>query len=138
MRPPRQHDASNPPPLALEQVPGRFAVCRLSPDEPVPAWALNARGLVSITRSDRELSIVAEEALVPPGTKAERGFVALRIAGTLDFNFVGVIARLTGALADAGVPVFVISSFETDYLLVKAEHQDRAIEALVRAAGIIM
>ncbi|MHC4947832.1 MAG: ACT domain-containing protein [Planctomycetota bacterium] len=122
--------------LALEWLPGRYAVCRLDPAAPVPAWAAPAGGLSSVTRTDRELSIVADEKRVPADVAAERGFVALRVAGTLDFALTGVLSTLTGALADAGVPVFVVSTFETDVLLVKAGRREDAVRALGQVADV--
>ena len=118
--------------LSLEWVAGRFAVCRLGAEESVPDWALasGSSGLVSVTRTDRELSIVAAEERVPASTRAERGWVALRVVGTLDFGLVGVLSRLTGALAAAGVSVFAVSTYDTDILLVKATDSDRALSAL--------
>ena len=118
--------------LSLEWVPGRFAVCRFGADEAVPDWALasGSSGLLSVTRTERELSIVADEDRVPASTCAERGWVALRVAGTLDFGLVGVLSVLTGALAAAGVSVFAVSTYDTDILLVKATDSQRAIEAL--------
>ncbi len=118
--------------LSLEWVPGRFAVCRLGADEAVPDWALasGSPGLLSVTRTDRELSIVAGEDRVPASTRAEGGWVALRVGGTLDFGLVGVLSRLTGALAGAGVSVFAVSTYDTDILLVKAKDSQRAVEAL--------
>ena len=118
--------------LSLEWVPGRFAVCRFGADEAVPDWALASAssGLLSVTRTERELSIVADEDRVPASTCAERGWVALRVAGTLDFGLVGVLSVLTGALAAAGVSVFAVSTYDTDILLVKATDSQRAIEAL--------
>jgi len=140
----------------LERLPGRYAVGRLDPGEPIPEWASPERAgpspapvtpdhrnspyLFNVTRTDRELSIVIEESLVPPeppGTKIERGFVALRIAGTLEFSQVGIIAMLTAALAAAEIPVFVISTFETDYVLVNSDDEHAAINALQRA-GVAM
>ncbi len=118
--------------LSLEWVPGRFAVCRLGADEAVPDWALasGSPGLLSVTHTDRELSIVAGKDRVPASTRAERGWVALRVGGTLDFGLVGVLSRLTGALATAGVSVFAVSTYDTDILLVKATDSARALEAL--------
>ncbi len=118
--------------LSLEWVSGRFAVCRLGADEAVPDWALasGTQGLLSITRTDRELSIVADEDRVPVSTRAERGWVALRVGGTLDFGLVGVLSMLTGALAAAGVSVFAVSTYDTDILLFKATDSERALEAL--------
>ncbi len=124
--------------LGLEWIPGTFAVCRLGADEAVPGWAVDdgppeasgASGFLSITRTDRELSIVVGEDRVPTDVRAERGWVALRVSGTLDFGLVGILSRLAGALADAGVPLFAVSTYDTDILLVKAKDKGRAVEAL--------
>ena len=121
--------------LGLEWMPGTFAVCRLGAEEAVPGWAVGdgprgASGFVSITRTDRELSIVVGEDRVPTDVRAERGWAALRVSGTLDFELVGILSRLTGALADAGVSVFAVSTYDTDILLVKAKDAGRAVEAL--------
>jgi uncharacterized protein len=124
--------------LQLEWLPGRYAVCRLNPDQPIPAWA-NQSGdisLLSITRTDRELSIVIDQARVPQDVKAQRDFVALRIVGVLDFSLIGILAKLTTALADAGVSVFVISTFETDVLLVAASSVNEAVRALGTVATL--
>ena len=126
--------------LCLEWIPGSFAVCRLDPCDEVPGWAAVAgdgdSALLCITRTDRELSIVAASAVVPDGVRAERGWVALRVAGTLDFGLVGVLSMLTGALATAGVPVFVVSTYETDVVLVKSVDAQRAVEALALVADV--
>ena len=124
--------------LSLEWIPGSFAVCRLDPGDAVPEWASGAGDsvLLCITRTDRELSIVAPSAVVPDGVRAERGWVALRVAGTLDFGLVGVLSGLTGALAAASVPVFVVSTYETDILLVKSSDAQRAVEALASVADV--
>ncbi len=124
--------------LGLEWIPGSFAVCRLDAGEKVPDWA-SGRGdssLLCITRTDRELSIVAPSAVVPDGVRAERGWVALRVAGTLDFGLVGVLSMLTGALASVGVAVFVVSTYETDVVLVKSVDAQRAVEALASVADV--
>ena len=92
--------------------------------------------LLSITRTAGELSIVAAEEAVPDSVKAERGWVAMRIAGTLDFSLIGILSRLTAALAEANVPVFVISTHDTDILLVRAGDAGRAVEALSTVADI--
>lgn len=138
--------------LGLEWLPGRYAVCRLPADAAAPMWAeigdhspagdetRHHSSFISITRTDRELSIVLDESRLPrdldQSVKVERGFVALRIAGTLDFSAVGILAKLTAPLAAANVPVFVISTFETDALMVRADDQQRAIAALGRSAEI--
>ncbi len=128
--------------LGLEWIPGSFAVCRLDPCDQVPGWASGTgdgdgdSALLCITRTDRELSIVAPSTAVPDGVRAERGWVALRVAGTLDFGLVGVLSVLTGALASAGVPVFVVSTYESDIVLVKSVDAQRAVEALASVADV--
>jgi putative acetyltransferase len=119
--------------LPLLTVPGRFAVCRLRPDDPVPAWA-TARVFCSITRTLDELSVVCPEDVVPPDVRSEKGWRCLRVAGTIDFSAIGVLASLVAPLAQAGVSVFAISSFDTDYLLVKEDAFAAACAAL-RDAG---
>lgn len=119
--------------LPLVLLDGRLAVCRLGPAEPVPAWA-STGGLVSHTRSAEELSVVCPEEVVHGGVRSERGWRCLRVAGTLDFSLVGVLASLLGPLAAAGVAVFVISTFDTDHVLVREADLGRAVTAL-RQAG---
>lgn len=121
--------------LVLELEPDRFAVCRLDPGATRPAWlASSSPVLRSVTRTATELSIVCSEAAVPAAVRAERGFRALRVRGTLDFALVGVLSSLLAPLAAAGVSVFVLSTFDTDWLLVRENALDRALAAL-RAAG---
>lgn len=111
---------------------GAFAVCRLGPGEPVPTWL--GEGLFSITRTADELSIVCRDDVVPEGLRTERGWRCLRVAGKLDFSLVGVLASLLVPLAQAGVSVFALSTFDTDYVLVRAADVQRSIGAL-RGAG---
>jgi hypothetical protein len=118
--------------LALVVLPGAFAVCRLAPDSPLPDWA--AGPLLSVTRTADEVSVVCPEGAMPGGVRAERGWRCLRVVGTLDFALVGVLAALLVPLATAGVSVFALSTFETDYLMVRQGDLGKAAEAL-RAAG---
>jgi len=119
--------------LTIVEVPGRFAVCRLSPDAAVPAWA-TVTEFVSLTRTRDELSIVCAEGSVPAGTQCERGYAALRVAGTLAPEMVGVLVSIASPLAAAGIPILAIGTFDTDYVLVRAADLERAREAL-RGAG---
>jgi hypothetical protein len=120
-------------PLKLLDVAGRFAVCKLPPDSAVPMWA-TAGDVFSVTRTGDELSVVCRQELVPAGAHAEAGWRCLRVAGAMPFTLVGVLASLTAPIARAGVGVFALSTFDTDYLLVKAERFSEAVAAL-RAAG---
>lgn len=110
---------------------GTFAVCRLAADHPLPTWATGGP-FVSITRTTDELSVVCREEAIPEGVRCERGWRCLRVAGILDFSLVGVLASLLGPLAEAGISVFAVATFDTDYLLVKQEKQELAIEVLQR------
>lgn len=122
------------PRLDLKLMDGRMAVCRLAPDGDLPVWALRAGGFSSVTRTSDEWSVVCSEEVIPPGVQCERGWRILQVAGPLDFGLVGILASIAGPLADAGVSVFVLSTYDTDYVMVKAESVDQAARAL-EAAG---
>jgi len=121
--------------LRLTTLDGRLAVCRLGADEAVPPWATG--GLVSVTRTVRELSIVCSADAVPAGVTAERDWRALEVAGPLGFELTGVIAALAGPLADRSVPAFAISTYDTDYLLVRGPTLPLARATLVAAGHIV-
>ncbi len=124
------------PPLTLLGVAGRFAVCKLPPGSAIPAWATEG-DVLSITRTPEELSAVCRQELVPAGTQAEVGWRCLRVAGAMPFTLVGVLASLTAPIAKAGVGVFAVSTFDTDYLLVNEADFPAAVAAL-RAAGHVV
>jgi hypothetical protein len=117
-------------------LPGRLTVARLPGTEAVPAWADGA-GFVSITRRQGELSIVCADERVPAEVRAERGWRALEVEGPIDFQVVGLLHGLTGPLAQAGISVFAVATFDTDVLLVREEALPRAVEVL-RAAGVVV
>ncbi|OAI40482.1 amino acid-binding protein [Planctomycetaceae bacterium SCGC AG-212-D15] len=114
---------------------GIFSICRLDPNAPLPSWASGS--FLSITRSPDELSIVCPAAVVPDGVGCERGWRCLKVQGPFDFSVVGVVASIIGPLAEAGVSVFVVSTFDTDYLLVKQERLERAVEVLRKAGHTV-
>ena len=118
----------------LSLLDGRFAVARLAGSAPMPAAPPTA-ALWSVTRTADELSLVCDEALVPAGARVESGWRVFALQGPIPFDQTGVIAGLTAPLAAAGIPVFVLSTFDTDYLLVRDGHVDRAREALTNVAG---
>lgn len=123
-------------PLTLSILPGPLAICRLAPAEPIPAWALLG-GFFSVTRTADELSIVCPQERVPPQVQAERGWRALKVTGPLDFALTGILAGLSGVLAGAGISLFAISTYDTDYVLVKIEKLEGARAALANAGYII-
>jgi hypothetical protein len=119
-------------------LPEALAVCRLGPDAPIPDWALSGP-FFSVTRTPQELSIVCSEAFLPAnssGFGVERGFRAFQVAGPLDFALTGLLSALLAPLARAGIPVFVLSTFDTDLILVRREHAERATEALGEVATV--
>jgi hypothetical protein len=111
----------------------RLSICRLESDNGLPAW-LPTGGFLSITRTADELSIVCEERYVPDGVQSERGWVGLKVQGPIDFSQVGVLASLAKPLAESGVSIFAISTYDTDYLLVRGRDLEQSV-ALLAAAG---
>ncbi len=114
-------------------LPGKFAVCRLSPDSAIPEWA-SGRNVFSITRTTDELSIVSVEELVPPEIQAEKGWACLQLQGPFPFEMTGVLAAVLNPLAAAGIGIFAISTFDTDYILIKEDSLHTA-EAALRQTG---
>lgn len=122
--------------LTLLVLPGELAVVRLPPDAHVPPWAFTAApgALWSMTRTDEEVSLVRAAEAVPSDARAERGWRSLRIAGTIDFGLTGVLASVLAPLGEAGISIFAVSTYDTDYILVREHALEAAIDAL-RAAG---
>jgi len=108
-----------------------LSICRLERNALIPEWALNDK-FFSITRTAEELSVVCPQDQVPPGILKQDGWKALQVEGPLDFSLTGVLASLTEPLAKEGISVFAISTYDTDYLLVKKELLERAIKILVK------
>jgi hypothetical protein len=123
--------------LTLELVAGSYAVARLDAADPVPGWA-GAGLFVSITRTDAELSVVCPQEAVPAAVPAERGWRCLRVRGPLGFGMTGILASLAGPLAASGVSIFVVSTYDTDYLMLQERDLDRGIDALSRAGHTVV
>ena len=115
--------------LTLSVLPYHLAVCRLDPAAALPAWVLELP-FWSVTRTADELSLVLPEENVLPDWKNEKGWRSLMVRGPLDFSLVGILAALAAALAAAGIPIFALSTFDTDYLLVKEQDLVHAVEVL--------
>lgn len=116
--------------LTLSIMFGAFAVCRLPAQEPIPSWAVNG-SFFSMTRTADELSVVCEDHLVPPGVPCERPWRALAIEGPLPFALTGILLAVAAPLADAGVSIFAVSTYDTDYVLVRDEQFEQAHTALI-------
>jgi len=120
------------PPLQLALLTEDFSIHRLHPEAEIPDGLLD-RPWVFVSRTSKELSIVCPAECGIEADEVSTPWRALEVAGPLDFSLVGILATLTETLADDGVSVFAISTFDTDYLLMTADQTDRGIEALKRA-----
>jgi uncharacterized protein len=118
--------------LKFSLVAGKFAVCRLAADAAIPEWALRG-ALQSVSRSSEELSIVCLAESVPAGIQANAPWSCFKIAGPIPFEQVGVLAAFIRPLAERGISIFAISTFDTDYVLVKDEFTGAAMQALQQA-----
>jgi uncharacterized protein len=121
--------------MTLSVLPDTYAVCRLAPTDTIPLWALNG-DFFSITRTSDELSLVMAQSVVPIDfiREIERDWRILKVEGPLDFSLVGILASLTEPLANAKISIFAISTYDTDYILVKNNNLGVAI-AVLEAAG---
>lgn len=123
-------DGLPPDRFVIRQLPDRLAVVRLEPTAQIPPWACSGP-LCAAVRTADELSIVCDESAVPPETLAERGWVAFMLEGPLPFSMIGVLSSLLQPLAAKGISVFVLSTYDTDCVLVKAEQAMQARTVLL-------
>ena len=119
--------------LSLTVLPERLAICRLPPEEALPERPPHAR-FWSVTHTEEELSIVLPEEYSPAGSRAETGWRGLKVEGPLDFDTPGILAPLALPLAKAGISIFALSTYDTDYILVPEGNLEQAKEVL-RAEG---
>lgn len=122
--------------LSLAMLDNLYTVCRLAPEANIPQW-LPAAGLVSVTRTAEELSIVCPSDAVPESIEAERDFHALKIEGPLDFDLTGILLAVAAPLAEAHISIFTLSTYDTDYVLVRKSNLDNAVRVLKRAGHAI-
>lgn len=119
--------------LRLTVLPGEFSICRMAADAPIPAWA-EGGPFVSITRTADELSIVCPTERVPAGMVADAGWRCLKVEGPFDLtSATGVLASIAAPLAEAGISLFALATYDTDYVLVHAADMERVRVALVEA-----
>jgi len=121
--------------MELQRLELDFTVCKIDSIEQVDF----SRGFVFLSKTDDEISLVSESAYIPPGTIAfEAGWKALKISGILDFEMIGVIAKISKILAEAAIGIFVVSTFNTDYIFLKAEYFERGLQALIYNGYVII
>ena len=120
--------------MELKRLPYELTVCTV---ESLAGVDLGS-GFFFVGKTDEEISLVCETCSVPAQTLArEDGWRAFRIEGVLDFSLVGILSKLSGVLAESGIGIFAVSTYNTDYILVKGENFDRAAEALAAAGYAI-
>ena len=115
--------------MKIKVMPQALTVCKVGEVRDIDL----SRPFYFIGQTDEELSLVCETEYAPEHTLArEDGWRGFRIEGTLDFSLIGILAKLSGTLADEGIGIFAVSTYNTDYILVKAGNLDRAVDALRR------
>ncbi|HSU16482.1 ACT domain-containing protein [Longimicrobium sp.] len=134
MRRRKKRDA--PPPLTLTLLDDTFAVSRLPADAVVPVWAWTGE-VACVTRTRDELSIVCRADLVPAEVLTETGWRCLRVKGPLSFALTGVFARIAQPLANAGISLFAVMTYDTDYVMVKQAQLAEAVHALMAAGHTV-
>ncbi len=115
--------------MQLTQLPGDYAVARSGPAAPVPEGVLSGTGFRSVSRTEDELSVVAPTQEITGMDIVDRGWTAFKVHGPFAFDVTGVVAGLSTTIADAGIGIFVVSTYDTDYILVKSEHARKAADA---------
>jgi len=119
--------------LKFRQFPGLYAIIRLDPNSPIPDWVTRA-DFTSITRTADELSVVSPAENIPPHIEPKLRWICLKLEGPFPFSQTGVLLSFIAPLSNNGIPIFAISTYDTDYVLIEQEHADRAIY-LLRHAG---
>lgn len=116
--------------LTMRLLDEKYGVCRLDKNELIPEWAQNS-DFFSITKTSDELSIVCSQDSIPDDIKCEKDWRILKVEGPLDFSLVGILASISAVLAKARISIFAISTYDTDYILVKNNDIDKAIASLI-------
>ncbi len=117
--------------LKLRLLEGCFGVCRLQPSQPIPEWALSSK-LYSITKTLEELSVVCSLEIIPGDVACEGDWRMLKIEGPLDFSLVGILSAISTVLAKQEISIFAISTYDTDYILIKDHNTHKAVMALTK------
>jgi uncharacterized protein len=114
----------------------RLAICRLGPADDLPA-AVHGASFYSVTRTEEETSLVIPEELVPPGCRCDCGWRAFKVAGPLDLALTGILNSISAPLARAGIALFALSTYDTDYVLVREKDMETASQVLSKAGHLV-
>jgi hypothetical protein len=124
------------PTIKLRQLQGLYAIARLQPSDPIPAWADGA-GFVSVGRTDEELSVVCLQQRIPDNVRKDLGWGCFKFEGPFAFDETGIMLSVVRPLSENDIGVFVVSTFDTDHLLLKTENIERSKQLLIAAGHII-
>jgi hypothetical protein len=123
--------------LVLRVHPQPLSVVRLAGDAPPPPWLFAGPGIAAAVRRGDELGGVCATERVPPGTQREDGWVALEVQGPLDFALTGILLAIAAPLAEVGVSIYALSTYDTDVVLVRGAALDDAVGALTAAGHVV-
>ncbi len=116
--------------MELKKIPYDLTVCKVADTATIDL----SGEFYFIGKTDEELSLVIPTDAVPAETtERDDGWRAFRIQGVLDFSLIGILSKISGLLADAGIGIFAVSTFNTDYILVKKENFEKALGVLADA-----
>lgn len=122
--------------LTMKLLKEKFGVCRLDKNDLIPEWAKKS-DFYSITKTLDELSIVCSQDKIPSNIRFEKDWSILKVEGPLDFSLIGILSSISTVLAQKGISIFAVSTYDTDYILVKEKDISNAIDALSNAGHII-
>jgi len=125
------------PLLKFRQLPTPYAICQLPATDPVPDWTSQGE-FTSITRTPAELSIVCPESTFPAGIKADRGWICLQLQGPFPFSETGILSSFIAPLSANAIPIFAISTYDTDYVLIQQPFLEEALETLRHAGHVLL
>lgn len=119
--------------LKMSIMEGSFGICRFEPDIPIPEWVFKG-SFVSVTKTFDELSVVCPLGFIPDGVMCEKDWKALKAEGPLEFSLTGILASISTILAQSGISIFAVSTYDTDYVFVKEKDLGGAVEALKKGS----
>jgi uncharacterized protein len=117
--------------LKMTLLPDKYGVCRLNKEDNIPSWAYEGE-FFSLTKTTDELSVLCLESNIPAGLKLEGDWRVLKVLGPLDFSLIGILSKISGILAQQDISIFAVSTYDTDYILVKNNKVENAVEVLER------
>jgi len=128
---------ANRPKLKFRRLCDIYSIVRLAPDAPIPAWAIQGE-FTSISRTADELSIVCSSDHLPIGVHSPHRWICLQLSGPFPFDLTGILLSFIEPLSTNGVPIFAISTFDTDYILIQEKFADTALQLLAQAGHTLV